>query len=607
MTMKKSAAKSRRKPKSAAAEPKYNMDNYARDLADSLMGMIATRWEKPWDAGHQDSLEMPYNAHTGKSYRGGNAMRLLATQMERGYTDNRWLTWRQAVDLGAKVQGDQAKNYVRCVKWIEHEVERKDADGTIAKEKRMVPTMFCVYNAAQVDGLAPEPPRAPIPEVERHEACEQLLARSEATIHYGGREAYYRPSTDSIHMPPREAFVAHSGTLDHFYATAFHEMAHSTGAPSRLNRDLTGKFGTEAYAKEELRAEIASMLMGERLGIGRSPEQIDNHKAYLKHWLQIAKDDPREIFAACSQAEKISEYLGVAPLQHTPTVKAPVLDQALVERGAIIADMHGLKVVQFDHGSPQEEALGKGWGHTGSATFHFVAGGFASREACFQAIAEKHGASIQNQIPRNVQVGMDENGVWTPYKIIDILDSGTAVVMDERNRDKAPALIDLAALHAEEDGQRYRFQDVVRGVEIAQQGGMRVGRDRDDHGWQLYGTDSHPVLLARQPTFATQLAALDWLNSNSPKKTDRDLGEDLRQRLRGAQAFGSREAGEAWEGLVQQHGNEYDAVAKTGAAIRDGSLATQEWPQAVRTTIQQVRQDNGLERPERRPEPALSL
>lgn len=605
--MRKNAPKSRSKP-NENTEKRYSFQDYATELANSLMTMIPRAWEKPWAPGHApDGLALPFNAITGVEYKGSNTFVLLSRQMANGYSDPRWLTYRQAQELGGHVTKGQKGT--TCVKWIFKDVEELRPDGSKEKVERGFPSFFTLFNAAQCEGIPPLPVREPVAESFRHEECERLLSECGAKIaNDGGDRAYYRPSSDSIHLPTKEAFAAKGpGGVDHYYSTAFHEVSHWTGAPHRLNRDLSGRFGSVEYAKEELRAEIGSMLVGARLGIGRDPEHIANHHAYLKHWLDIAKSDPQEVVRACRDAEKICQFLNIPVPEHTPTVKAPVLDQALVERGSIIADMHGVQIDRFEQGSPQEEALGKGWGYTGSGTFPFADGGHASREACFQAIAEKHGTSIANQIPRNVQVGMEENGVWTPYKIIDILDSGTAVVVDERNRTKAPALIDLASLHAEEDGQRYRFQDMIRGVEIAQQGGMRVGRDRDDHGWQLYGTDSHPVLLGRQPTFPTQLAALDWLNSHTPRKTDRDLGEDLRQRLRGAQAFGSREAGEAWEALVQRHGNEYDAVAKAGAAIRDGSLASQEWPQAVRATIQSVRQENGLVRPERRPEPALSL
>lgn len=625
--MKKTAPKSRSKPKEST-EKRYSFQDYATELANSLMTMIPRAWEKPWEPGHApDGLALPYNATTGVEYKGSNTFVLLSQQMANGYTDPRWLTYRQAQELGGHVTKGQKGT--TCVKWIFKDVEEERPDGSKEKVERGFPSFFSVFNAEQCEGIPPLPVREPVPESFRHEECERLLSECGAKIaNDGGDRAYYRPSSDSIHLPTKEAFAAKGpGGVDHYYSTAFHEVSHWTGAPHRLNRDLSGRFGSVEYAKEELRAEIGSMLVGARLGIGRDPEHIANHHAYLKHWLDIAKSDPQEVVRACRDAEKICQFLNIPVPEHEPTMgrgvdnaaaladanmprqhsTAPVLDQALVERGAIIADMHGLDVQQFDPDTPQEQALGKGWGYMPTSTFMFADGGHSSREACFQAIAKKHGTSIANQIPRNVQVGLEENGVWTPFKIIDILDSGTAVVVDERNRDKGPALVDLGALHAEEDGQRYAFTDVIRGLEIAQQGGMRVVRDHDDHGWQLYGTDSHPVVMARQPTFPTQLAALDWLNSHTPSKTDRDLGEDLRQRLRGAQAFGSQEAGEAWEALVQQHGNEYDAVAKAGAAIRDGSLASQEWPQAVRATIQQVRQENGLVAPERRPEPALSL
>ena len=128
-------------------------------------------------------------------------------------------------------------------------------------------------------------------------------------FHEGGTEAYYRPSSDSITMPPDTYFKDDYG----YMSTFLHECGHATGHESRLNRDLTGRFGSPEYAKEELRAEIASAFTAQDLGFGVSPDgltlALDNHKAYIQSWISVIEDQPNELFAAIKDAEKISDYL----------------------------------------------------------------------------------------------------------------------------------------------------------------------------------------------------------------------------------------------------------------------------------------------------------
>ena len=114
--------------------------------------------------------------------------------------------------------------------------------------------------------------------------------------------AFYRPSTDTIHLPSREQFAKAAG----YCTTALHELGHWTGLPNRLNRDLAHPFLSEGYAREELRAEIASLILGSELGLGYDPGQ---HAGYVDHWVQILTDTPTEILYAAAEAEKISEYV----------------------------------------------------------------------------------------------------------------------------------------------------------------------------------------------------------------------------------------------------------------------------------------------------------
>src|SRR5690606_4513206 len=160
-----------------------------------------------------------------------------------------------------------------------------------------------VFNAQQIDGLPPLEAKPVGPEPERHARAEAILSNSGAKIaHVEGDRAFYRPSTDSITLPARHQF----GSADAYYATALHELGHWTGHESRLNRDLSHPFGSEGYAREELRAEIASLMLGERLEIGHDPGQ---HAAYVASWIKVLEDDPREIFRAAADAEKINSYV----------------------------------------------------------------------------------------------------------------------------------------------------------------------------------------------------------------------------------------------------------------------------------------------------------
>ncbi|MFE8033097.1 ArdC family protein [Thiohalocapsa marina] len=162
-----------------------------------------------------------------------------------------------------------------------------------------------VFNAEQIDGLPPLESRFPqgAPDWDRHERAESVLKASSVEIRYDQADrAFYRPATDKIHLPPRDSFKS----ADSFYSTALHELGHASGHPSRLDRDLAHPFGSVGYAKEELRAEIASLMIGDQLGIGHDPGQ---HAAYVKSWVQILKDDPKEILRASRDADKITGYV----------------------------------------------------------------------------------------------------------------------------------------------------------------------------------------------------------------------------------------------------------------------------------------------------------
>lgn len=267
-------------------------------------------WQKSWQPGVSNSY-LPMNPTTGKRYKGINAIHLMA----QGYDDARWLTYKQASAMGAQVRKGEKGTAVQYWKF-EEEREKLDSQGKPVLDakgkpiKQVVrlerPRVFfaTVFNAQQMDGMPPLQQGTKKEQAwDTHERAEHILKASGANIqHVAGNRAFYRPSTDSITLPERSQFP----TADNYYATALHELGHWTGHPSRLDRDLAHPFGSEGYAKEELRAEIASMIVGDELGLGHDPGQ---HVAYVASWIKALEDEPLEVFRAAADAEKIHDYV----------------------------------------------------------------------------------------------------------------------------------------------------------------------------------------------------------------------------------------------------------------------------------------------------------
>lgn len=261
-------------------------------------------WQKPWEPG----ADLPMNPVSGKRYRGINALHL----MSEGRSDPRWLTYKQAQAMDAQVRGGEKGTTIQYWKFTEERPLKQDGkpvlDGRGEPVKQTVklerPRVFfaTVFNAEQIDGLSPLAPRKehawdPV------ERAERILQASGAAIQHGERDAaYYRPSTDSIHLPDKSRFPEAAA----YYAVSLHELGHWTGHSKRLDRDLAHPFGSEGYAREELRAEISSMMLGNEIGIGHDPQR---HAAYVGSWIKALRDDPLEIFRAAADAEKICEYV----------------------------------------------------------------------------------------------------------------------------------------------------------------------------------------------------------------------------------------------------------------------------------------------------------
>ena len=287
-------------------------------VAAKLIAQLAqgtAPWQKPWEPGPSATL-LPMNPLTGKRYRGINAIQL----MSEGHADPRWMTYKQAASIGVQVRRGEKGTPIQYWKLSEERVRTnvqglpvRDAQGQPVREAVQLerPRVFLatVFNASQIDGLPSLPPR-PDPAWHMLECPERILQASGATIRHAAHSgAYYRPSTDTIHLPDK----AQVPSAAHYYATALHELGHWTGHGARLDRDLAHPFGSEGYAREELRAEIASMILGGALGIGHDPGQ---HAAYIGSWIRLLQRDPLELFRAAADAEKIQNFvLGLEQIQ----------------------------------------------------------------------------------------------------------------------------------------------------------------------------------------------------------------------------------------------------------------------------------------------------
>lgn len=262
-------------------------------------------WQKPWNAEHADGRIIRPLRHNGTPYRGINVLNLWCEAEERGYSNPYWMTYRQAQELGGQVRkGEKSALIVFASKYTKTEANDKGEEA-----ERDIPFLkgYAVFNAAQIDSLpekfyqAAEPVK--INALERDAAAEAFLANVPAEVRHGGNRAYYVPSKDFIQLPPFESFR----DAESYYGTFAHEAYHWTGHESRLNRDLSKRFGSESYAAEELIAELGSAYLSADLGL--TPEPRPDHASYIENWLKVLKNDKRAIFTAAAHAERAADKL----------------------------------------------------------------------------------------------------------------------------------------------------------------------------------------------------------------------------------------------------------------------------------------------------------
>jgi antirestriction protein ArdC len=269
----------------------------ARIIAELEGG--AAPWIKPWSA--TTGANTPCNAVSNRPYSGCNVILLWMAQAA-GYRVPRYLTFKQASELGGHVRKGERGTKVYFVKQLE-----VCDDGNDSLPARLVPMMreYTVFNVEQCEDLpdsvkASRPLRVRNPDT-RDELADEFLRSTGADTREGHGEAYYVPSRDFISMPAFGAFKS----ADHFYGTAFHELTHWTAHASRLDRDLKNRFGSRNYAGEELIAELGAAFLCAEFGFDGDLR----HAGYICHWIELLKADKRAFFTACSHASKAADYL----------------------------------------------------------------------------------------------------------------------------------------------------------------------------------------------------------------------------------------------------------------------------------------------------------
>jgi antirestriction protein ArdC len=253
-------------------------------------------WRKPWKSTGAGPLALPVNAATGRAYRGINIPLLWAAGQQLGYESNGWLTYKQAQGIGAQVRRGEKATPVVFWKFVEKPESDEDGEKSFAFAR-----YYFVFNVAQVDGL-PESKAAPAAPIVSDNVIDVARAAG-AEIRYGGDRAFYVPSADVIRLPNPEQFESRAS----FQATALHELTHWTGHESRLDRKFGARFGDEAYAFEELVAELGSAFLSATLGVENAP--LEHHASYVDNWLRVLQSDKRAIFTAASQAQKAADFV----------------------------------------------------------------------------------------------------------------------------------------------------------------------------------------------------------------------------------------------------------------------------------------------------------
>ena len=285
------------------------MKTYRTDIYEQITNQIiealeyCSAWQRPWHTPEMVNV-IPTNAKTGQQYRGINVLALWAKAQNRGYLNGLWATFQQWKELGATVKKGEKSCAVVFWGTIEKDNREKagakESSDSAEAETVLFARTYHVFNVSQVDGYE-ETKAEPLTD-ERIQHAESFFSGLGIVVHQASK-AFYDSLQDSIHMPPFANFLSREG----YYATLAHEVTHWTGHESRLNRDLKNRFGSEAYAMEELVAELGAAFICAELEIASNPRE--DHAAYIQSWLKVLKADKRAVFTAASKAQQAADWM----------------------------------------------------------------------------------------------------------------------------------------------------------------------------------------------------------------------------------------------------------------------------------------------------------
>ena len=336
-------ARTSRETRSSSTQPKADAAQLITDEIVALLERGTLPWRRPWRmAGGGVALR-----HGGEGYRGINAFLLGMRAALMGYTSPYWMTFQQARAMDACVRKGEKSSVVVYYGTARAKGGKAEADPDRSQSDEGADgdggayrflKSYRVFNAAQIDGLDarfhPEPEGDPADGPQPIPACETFFEAIGADVSVGGDRACYVPGSDRIHMPPIERFES----AERYYATLGHEHVHRTKAKDRLNRSFgVSTFGNEAYAKEELVAELGAALLGQRLGF--TADHLEEHAAYLGSWLTILRGDKRFLFRAGAHAQRAVDWMVDAAARGGVTLDAPGADLAVEEDPVPDADV----------------------------------------------------------------------------------------------------------------------------------------------------------------------------------------------------------------------------------------------------------------------------
>ena len=251
-----------------------------------------------------ENLAMPVNEASGRAYRGINTLLLWAAAECAGFSSGRWATYRQWAAAGAQVRkGEKATPIIFWKTASNNDSSGEERDYERKPGPRFIARVYSVFNADQVEGAEEARQGPELSQSDRISAAEDFICATGANIRHGGDRACYVANIDQIWLPKFEQFR----DAVSYYSVLAHECVHWTGAKHRLDRDLTGRFGGDSYAMEELVAELGSAFVAAHLGISIEPRR--DHAAYIASWLRVLRGDARAILIASTKAQQAADFL----------------------------------------------------------------------------------------------------------------------------------------------------------------------------------------------------------------------------------------------------------------------------------------------------------